>query len=104
MVDINEELTRDELWEKIVNECENFLYSDNGLVTASLYNPELTQFSFDFEKIKEIIRELKYFIKKFGKLDNDEEKCLLKYRQKFLDLNTGTNGIKDIYKKICSLY
>lgn len=103
MFDIHENLTRDELWQKIVYECEKFLYADNGVITISLFDPELTQYNFDYEKIKKLIKELKYYEKKFGGLDKDEKECLLKYRQKFLSINTTTNKIKEIYRKILSL-
>lgn len=104
MFDINEELTKDELWEKIVYECETFLYADNGVVTISLIDPELTQYNFDFDKIRKIIYKLKYYEEKFNGLNNDEKECLLKYKEKFLDINTPTNGINDIYRKLFDLY
>ena len=52
----------------------------------------------------ELIKKLKDFEKKYGELYKEEKNDLLKFKAILLDLDTGNNGIKNIYEKMSNMY
>lgn len=99
-----DELTRLKEWQNLMEEYNNFFYADDGIFTVSLFDKELEQYNLDFEYIKNLIRKLKEFEEKYGELYNDEKNNLLKFKEILIDLDTGTNGIKNIYEKMSNIY
>lgn len=99
-----DELTRLKEWQNLMEEYNNFFYADDGIFTVSLFDKELKQYNLDFEYIKNLIKKLKYFEEKYGELYNDEKNNLLKFKEILIDLDTGTNGIKNIYEKMSNIY
>ena len=91
-------------WQNLMEEYDNFFYSDDGIYTVSLFDKELEQYNLDFDRIKELIQKLKDFEKKYGDLYKDEIENLQNYKEKLLELDTGTNGIKNIYNKMSNMY
>ena len=98
------ELTRLREWQGLMEEYSQFFYDDDGIFTVSLFDKELEQYNLDFDYIKELIKKLKDFEEKYGELYNDEKNYLLELKEKLLDLDTGTNGIKNIYEKMNNMY
>lgn len=101
---MNDENMRLKEWQNLIEEYDNFFYADNGIFTSSLFDKELVKYNLDFDHIKELIQKLKDFEKKYGKLYKDEIENLLKYKEKLLELDTGTNGIKNICDKMSNMY
>lgn len=99
-----DELTRLKEWQNLMEEYNNFFYADDGIFTVSLFDKELKQYNLDFEYIKNLIKKLKEFEEKYGELYNDEKNNLLKFKEILIDLDTGTNGIKNIYEKMSNIY
>ncbi len=91
-------------WQNLMEEYDNFFYADDGIFTSSLIDKELEKYNLDFDHIKELIQKLKDFEKKYVKLYKDEIGNLRKYKEKLLELDTGTNGIKNIYNKMSNMY
>ena len=104
MKDEKNEFTRLKEWQNLMEEYDNFFYADDGIFTVSLFNKELKQYKLDFDYIKELIKKLKDFEEKYGELYNDEKNHLLKLKGILIDLDTGTNGIKNIYEKMNNIY
>lgn len=101
---MNDENMRLKEWQSLMEEYDNFFYDDDGIYTVSLFDKELEQYNLDFDHIKELIQQLKDFEKKYGKLYKDEIENLQKYKEKLLELDTGTNGVKRIYEKMSNMY
>ena len=101
---MNDENIRLKEWKNLMEEYNEFFYADDGIYTVSLFDAELEQYNIDFDHIKELIQKLKDFEKKYGNLYKDEIENLQKYKEKLLELDTGTNGIKNIYNKINNMY
>lgn len=99
-----DELTRLKEWQNLMEEYDKFFYSDYGIFTVSLFDKELKQYHLDFDYIKNLIKKLKEFEEKYGELYNDEKNNLLKFKEILIDLDTGTNGIKNIYEKMSNIY
>ena len=91
-------------WQNLMEIYNEFFYADDGIYTVSLFDKELEQYNLDFDHIKELIQKLKEFEKKYGNLYKDEIENLQKYKEKLLELDTGTNGIKNIYNKMSKMY
>lgn len=91
-------------WQSLMEIYNEFFYADGGIYTVSLFDKELEQYNLDFDHIKELIQKLKEFEKKYGNLYKDEIENLQKYKEKLLKLDTGTNGIKNIYNKMSNMY
>lgn len=104
MEDEVNEFTRLKEWENLLEEYNNFFYADGGIFTVSLFDKELNQYKLDFDYIKELIKKLKDFEEKYGELYNDEKNNLLKFKEILIDLDTGSNGIKNIYEKMNNIY
>lgn len=104
MEDEKNEFTRLKEWQNLMNEYDNFFYADNGIFTVSLFDKELKQYKLDFDYIKDLIKKLKDFEEQYGELYNDEKNDLLKFKRILIDLDTGTNGIKNIYEKMSNIY
>lgn len=104
MIEEYDDMERIKEWHKLVEDYEKFFYSDNGIFTVSLFDIELEKYNIDFENIKVLIKKLKDFEAKYGELDKDEMLYLLKLKDVLLDIDTGTNGIKDMYEKMCDMY
>lgn len=104
MEDKKNEFTRLKEWQNLMEEYNNFFYEDNGIFTVSLFDRELRQYKLDFNYIKDLIKKLKDFEKQYGELYNDEKNDLLKLKRILIDLDTGTNGIKNIYEKMNNIY
>ena len=51
-----------------------------------------------------MIKKLKEFEEKYGELYNDEKNNLLKFKEILIDLDTGSNGMKNIYEKMNNIY
>ena len=98
------EFTRLKEWQNLMDEYDNFFYADNGIFTVSLFDKELKQYKLDFDYIKDLIKKLKDFEEQYGELYNDEKNDLIKFREILIDLDTGTNGIKNIYEKMSNIY
>ena len=98
------ELTRLKEWENLMEEYNNFFYADDGIFTVSLFDKELEQYKLDFDYIKELIKKLKDFENKYNNLYNDEKEKLQEYKEILLELDTGTNGIRNIYEKMSNMY
>ena len=99
-----DDLTRLKEWQNLMEEYNNFFYADNGIFTDSLFDKELEQYNLDFDYIKNLIKKLKKFEEKYGKLYNDEKNNLLKFKEILIDLATGSNGMKNIYEKMNNIY
>lgn len=104
MEDKKNEFTRLKEWQNLMEEYDKFFYADDGIFTVSLFDKELKQYQLDFDYIKDLIKKLKDFEEKYGDLYNDEKKDLLKFKGILIDLDTGTNGIKNIYEKMSNIY
>ncbi len=104
MEDEKNEFTRLKEWKNLMEDYNNFFYEDNGIFTVSLFDKELKQYKLDFDYIKDLIKKLKDFEEKYGDLYNDEKKDLLKFKEILIDLDTGTNEIKNIYEKMSNIY
>lgn len=104
MEDEKNEFTRLKEWQNLMDEYDNFFYADNGIFTVSLFDKELKQYKLDFDYIKDLIKKLKDFEEQYGELYNDEKNDLLKFKRILIDLDTGTNGIKNIYEKMSNIY
>lgn len=63
-----------------------------------------TIYNLDFDYIKNLIKKLKEFEEKYGELYNDEKNNLLKFKEILIDLDTGSNGMKNIYEKMNNIY
>ena len=98
------EFTRIKEWQSLMEEYNDFLYANNGIFTVSLFDKELKQYKLDFDYIKNLIKKLKDFEEQYGELYNDEKNDLLKFKRILIDLDTGTNGIKNIYEKMSNIY
>lgn len=98
------EFTRIKEWQSLMEEYNDFFYADNGIFTVSLFDKELEQYNLDFDYIKNLIKKLKEFEEKYGELYNDEKNNLLKFKEILMDLDTGSNGIKNIYEKMNNIY
>jgi len=98
------EITRLKDWQNLMEEYNNFFYADNGIFTVFLFDKELKQYKLDFDYIKDLIKKLKEFEKQYGELYNDEKNHLLKLKEILIDLDTGKNGIKNIYEKMNNIY
>ncbi len=98
------EFARLKEWQYLMEEYNEFFYADNGIFTTSLFDKELEQYNLDFDYIKELIKKLKDFEKKYGELYKEEKNDLLKFKAILLDLDTGNNGIKNIYEKMSNMY
>ena len=101
---MNDENMRLKEWQNLMEKYDNFFYADDGIYTVSLFDKELEQYNLDFDHIKKLIQKLKEFEKKYGKLYKDEIEKLQEYKDKLLELDTGTNGIKNIYDKMNNMY
>ena len=104
MEDEKNEFTRLKEWQDLMEEYDNFFYTDDGIFTVSLFDKELKQYNLDFDYIKNLIKKLKEFEEKYGELYNDEKNNLLKFKEILIDIDTGTNGIKNIYEKMSNIY
>lgn len=104
MEDEKNEITRLKEWQNLMEEYNKFFYADNGIFTVSLFDKELEQYNLNFDYIKNLIKKLKEFEEKYGKLYNDEKNNLLKFKEILMDLDTGSNGIKKIYEKMNNIY
>lgn len=104
MEDEKNEFIRLKKWQNLMEEYNDFFYADNGIFTVSLFDKELEQYNLDFEYIKNLIKKLKEFEEKYGELYSDEKNNLLKFKEILMDLDTGTNGIKNIYEKMSNIY
>lgn len=104
MEDEKNEFTRLKEWQNLMEEYNNFFYADDGIFTVSLFDKELEQYNLDFDYIINLIKKLKDFEEKYGELYNDEKNNLLKFKEILIDLDTGTNGIKNIYEKMSNIY
>ena len=104
MEDEKNEFTRLKEWQNLMNEYDNFFYADNGIFTVSLFDKELKQYKLHFDYIKDLIKKLKDFYQQYAELYNDEKNDLLKFKRILIDLDTGTNGIKNIYEKMSNIY
>ena len=101
---MNDDDLRLKQWQDLMEIYDEFFYADDGIYTVSLFDKELEQYNLDFDYIKELIRKLKDFEEKFGILNKDELENLQKYKDKLLELDTTTNGIKNIYNKMSNIY
>lgn len=101
---MNDENVRLKEWQDLMEKYNEFFYADDGIYTASLFDKKLEQYNLDFDHIKELIQKLKDFEKKYGTLYKDEIEKLQGYKDKLLELDTGTNGIKNIYDKMNNMY
>lgn len=101
---MNDENMRLKEWQDLMEKYNEFFYADDGIYTVSLFDKELEQYNLDFDYVKGLIKKLKDFEKKYGNLYKDEIENLQKYKQKLLELDTGTNGIKNIYDKMNNMY
>lgn len=98
------ELTRLKEWQNLMEEYNNFFYADDGIFTVSLFDKELKQYNLDFDNIKDLIKKLKIFEQKYGELYKDEKNEILKFKEVLINLDTGINGIKNIYEKMSNIY
>ena len=101
---MNDEDMRLKEWQNLMEEYDDFFYADDGIFTISLFDKELEQYNLDFDNIKELIQKLKDFEKKYVNLYKDEIEKLQGYKEKLLELDNGTNGIKNIYNKMSNMY
>lgn len=99
----NEELRLRE-WQELINEYSNFFYKDDGIFTCSLFDRELKQYKLDFDYIKKLIKKLKKYERKYVRLNDTEMEELQEYKRILLGLDTGTNGINNIYQKMSNMY
>ena len=98
------EFTRLKEWQNLMQEYDDFFYADDGIYTVLLIDRELKSYNLDFNRIKELIKKLKEFEEKYGKLYKDEKENLLKRKDILLDLKTQTNGINEVYRKMSNMY
>ena len=101
---MNDENIRLKEWQSLMEEYNEFFYADDGIFTTSLFDKELEKYNLDFDHIRELIQKLKNFEQKYGSLNKDEKENIQRYKDKLLDLDTGTNGIKKIYEKMSNMY
>ena len=98
------EKNREDRWQEIMNEYDNFFYGDDGLFIASLMDNELEKYNWNFDKIKDLIKKLKDFKSKYGEFEEKEKTYLLEKRAILLEMKTLTNGIDEFYKKMSNIY
>ena len=98
------QLNREDDWLNLMEKYDNFFYADDGILTASLLDNELEQYKWDFDKIKNLIQELKNFENKYGKLKDTELDNLIERRNTLMDLRTDTNKVEEAYKKMSFVY
>lgn len=91
-------------WHNLLQEYDEFFYADDGIFTVSLFDKELKQYNLDFDYIKNLIKKLKAFEEKYGELCTDEKNDLLRFKEILIGLDTGTNGIKNVYEKMNNIY
>jgi hypothetical protein len=101
---MNNEYQRYYDFQELTNAYDDFFYSDEGIYTCYLLDHELREYNLDFDYIKDLIQKLKNYEEKYGKLYEDEVKKLNDYKEILLDLNTGTNNIRNIYEKMKDIY
>lgn len=101
---VKNEFIRLKEWQNLMEEYDKFFYADDGIFTFSLFDKELKQYNLNFDYIKNLIKKLKMFEEKYGELCTDEKNDLLRFKEILISLDTGTNGIKNIYEKMNNIY
>ena len=101
---MDNERSREEEWGDLMEEYNNFFYADDGLFIASLMDNELEKYNWDFDRIRDLIKELKEFEAKYGELNEKEKKEILEHKETLMDMQTPTNGISEYYRKMSNIY
>jgi len=91
----------EEKWKKIDNKITEFFYGERGIETTAYADINLETYNWNLDEIIEIIKEIK---KIEEELTEEQKKSLDKYREYFLEIDNGKNGIKQMYNRIVDMY
>lgn len=91
----------EEKWRKIDNRIAEFFYGERGLETTAYADINLETYNWNLDEIIEILKEIK---KIEEELTEEQKKSLAKYREYFLEIDNGENGIKPMYNRIVDIY
>ena len=95
---------REKEWLELMNKYNDFFYADDGIFIEFLMDNELEKYNWDFERIKNLIKSLKEFEEKYGKLNEIEENNLKEKKDILMNMKTDTNGIEEYYTKMQKMY
>ena len=95
---------REKEWLELMNKYNDFFYADDGIFIEFLMDNELEKYNWDFERIKNLIKSLKEFEEKYGKLNEIEENNLKEKKDILMNMKTDTNGIEEYYTKMQNMY
>jgi len=91
----------EEKWKKIDNKITEFFYGERGIETTAYADINLETYNWNLDEIIEILKEIK---KIEEELTEEQKKSLDKYREYFLEIDNGKNGIKQMYNRIVDMY
>jgi len=91
----------EEKWRKIDNKISEFFYGERGLETTAYADINLDTYNWDLDEIIEILKAIKEIEKE---LTEEQKKSLDKYREYFLEIDNGKNGIKQMNNIIVDIY
>ena len=95
---------REKEWLELMNKYNDFFFFFDGIFIEFLMDNELEKYNWDFERIKNLIKSLKEFEEKYGKLNEIEENNLKEKKDILMNMKTDTNGIEEYYTKMQNMY
>lgn len=90
-----------EKWKKLVADIEEFLYGERGIETTAYSDRNLNTYILDRQQVINILKQIKKIEKELSK---EQIKDLEYYKNAFLEIDNGKNGINEIFREIVNIY